>query len=50
MSDVVAQIQKFYEHTTGLKARFSQTLSGPTGKRHVDLGMFKGVHVTTAPR
>ncbi len=32
-AEVVAKLQKVYEQTTALKARFAQTLSGPTGKR-----------------
>jgi outer membrane lipoprotein carrier protein len=32
-AEVVAKLQKVYEQTTAIKARFAQTLSGPTGKR-----------------
>ena len=32
-SEVVARMQKFYEGTTTLRAKFIQTLSGPMGKR-----------------
>jgi outer membrane lipoprotein carrier protein len=31
--EVVAKIQKFYEATSSLKARFNQSLSGPMGQR-----------------
>jgi outer membrane lipoprotein carrier protein len=30
---VVEQLQKVYEQTTAIKAKFAQTLTGPTGKR-----------------
>lgn len=39
VADVVAQIQKFYEHTSGLRARFAQTLAGPMGKRQASGGL-----------
>jgi outer membrane lipoprotein carrier protein len=39
VQEVVAQIQKYYERTTSLKARFSQTLLGAMGKRQASGGV-----------
>lgn len=38
-AQVVAQMQKVYEHTAAIKARFAQTLTGPTGKRQASGGV-----------
>ena len=32
-AEVVSKLQKVYEQTTAIKAKFAQTLAGPTGKR-----------------